>query len=93
MTPIRQQLLLLYLDTSALDSRVNGWTVYDGTGATRPTTGDSDAPPYPTGLDALLDGWRVLQVPQLIPPYPGMEHSTSFQIYEFVLEKLVEVAA
>jgi hypothetical protein len=73
MTSKRQQILVLYLANSALDSNVRGWTVYDGTGKTRPTTGDSDKPPYKTGLDALLDGWRCIQFPQLIPPYPGAE--------------------
>lgn len=41
---LRQQVLVLYLATSALDSPVVGWSVYDGTGSTSPTTGDSDEP-------------------------------------------------
>lgn len=68
---VRQQVLVLYLDTSALDSRVVGWARYDGTGASRPTTGDSDEPPYGTGVAALEDGWRLFQAAQLLPPYPG----------------------
>lgn len=47
---MRQQVLVLYLATSALDSPVVGWSRYDGTGRTRPTTGDSDEPPIPPGL-------------------------------------------
>jgi hypothetical protein len=90
MTSKRQQILVLYLANSALDSNVRGWTVYDGTGKTRPTTGDSDKPPYKTGLDALLDGWRCIQFPQLIPPYPGAEYTTSFQSNEFIFEKIVD---
>ncbi|MEY9849565.1 hypothetical protein [Streptacidiphilus sp. MAP5-3] len=85
---MRQQVLALYLGTSALDARVVGWSLYDGTGRTRPTTGDSDEPPYETGLDALLDGWRLLQAAQLIPPYPGHEYDTSFLKHEFLFEKL-----
>ena len=53
----RQQVLVLYLSTSALDSGVVGWSRYDGTGSTNPTTGDSDEPPYETGVAALRDGW------------------------------------
>lgn len=90
MTNLRQKVLILYLANSALDSEVKGWTVYDGTGQTYPTTGDTSEPPYRTGLDALLDGWRVLQFPQLIPPYPDMEYTTSFQQNEFIFEKIVE---
>jgi hypothetical protein len=88
---LRQKVLVLYLDTSALDSNVRGWSIYDGTGKEAHTTGDSFEAPYTTGLDALKEGWRVIQFPQLIPPYPGEEYSTSFMKYEFIFEKLEEV--
>lgn len=91
MAKVRQKVLVLYLGNSALDSTVKGWTLYDGTGRDHYTTGDSDVPPYRTGLEALRDGWRVIQFPQLIPPYPNMEYTTSFQMYEFIFEKLEEV--
>ncbi len=74
---------------SALDSPVKAWTIYDGTGAEKANTGSEDTPPYATGLDALKDGWRVIQFPQLIPPAPGMEYSTSFMRFEYIFEKLV----
>jgi len=32
----------------------------------------------------------VIQFPQLIPPYPGLEYSTSFQRNEFIFEQLEE---
>ncbi len=88
---LRQQVLVLYLCTSALDSRVVGWARYDGTGSTTPTTGDGDEPPYPDGVAALRDGWRLIQAAQLIPPYPGHEYDVSFLKHEFLFEKLVEV--
>ena len=91
MSKLRQKILILYLANSALDSQVRAWTLYDGTGRERPTTGDSDSPPYDTGLEALLDGWRVIQFPQLIPPAPGTEYSTSFMRFEFIFEKLEEL--
>jgi hypothetical protein len=91
MATLRQKVLVLYLASSALDDSVKGWSVYDGTGKEAHTTGDSATPPYKTGLDALKDGWRVIQFPQLIPPYPGLELTTSFQKYEFIFEKLEEV--
>jgi hypothetical protein len=90
---VRQQVLVLYLNTSALDSTVVGWSVYDGTGQSSPTTGDSDQPPYDTGVAALRDGWRLIQASQLIPPYPGHEYDVSFLKHEFLFEKLVTVAA
>ena len=88
-TTVRQQVLVLYLATSALDSDVVGWSTYDGTGRTKPTTGDSDEPPYETGVAALIDGWRLFQASQLIPPYPGQEHEVSFLKHEFLFERIV----
>lgn len=88
-TGVRQQVLVLYLGNSSLDGHVIGWGSYDGTGRTRPTAGDSDEPPYESGLDALLDGWRLIQVSPLTAPFPGHEYDTSFLRHEFFFEKLV----
>ncbi|MEU5871418.1 hypothetical protein AB0A73_07610 [Glycomyces sp. NPDC047369] len=85
---MKQQVLVLYLNTSGLDSEVLAWAFYDGTGKTDPTTGDSDLPPYDSGVEALRDGWRLFQASQLIPPYPGHEYDTSFLKHEFWFEKL-----
>jgi hypothetical protein len=89
MTSTRQQVLVLYLASSALDSKVVGWSSYDGTEETMPTTGDGDTPPYETGLDALKDGWRLFQAAQLLPPHPGHEYDVSFLKHEFFFERLV----
>jgi hypothetical protein len=88
----RQQVLILYLSNSALDSRVVSWSLYDGTGKTEHIPGDSDAPPYATGLHALRDGWRLIQLSQLNPPAPGREFTVSYQRYECVFEKWESVA-
>jgi hypothetical protein len=85
---VKQRVLVLYLSTSSLDAPVVGWASYDGTGRTKPTTGDGDQPPYGTGTDALRDGWRLFQASQLLPPYPGHEYDTSFLKHEFLFEKL-----
>jgi hypothetical protein len=90
-TTVRQQVLVLYLASSALDARTVGWSTYDGTGGTLPTTGDSDVPPYASGLEALKDGWRLFQAAQLLPPQHGHEYDVSFLKHEFFFEKLVTV--
>ena len=90
---VRQQVLVLYLATSALDAEVVGWSLYDGTGRTSPTTGDGDEPPYTSGVHALRDGWRLFQAAQLIPPYPGHEYDVSFLKPEFFFEKLVDAGS
>ena len=89
----RQQVLFLYLASSALDAAVVGWSTYDGAadGPTPPVEADPAAP-YATGVDALRDGWRLIQVSPLQPPMPGSERRTSYLQHEFVFEKLVDVA-
>ena len=87
----RQQVLVLYLKSSALDTEVIGWANYDGTGETIHMAGDSDDPPYRTGIGALRDGWRLIQATPLMPHAPGDEFRTSYLKYEFFFEKLVDV--
>lgn len=87
----RQKLLLLYTRSPDLRSEVGAWAIYDGTGKEHHTTGDSETPPYKTVLAAMRDGWRVIQLPQQTPAYPGMELTTSFLKHECVLEQIVDV--
>jgi hypothetical protein len=87
----RQQVLILYLANPALDARVVSWSMYDGTGRTEHMPGDTDTPPYSTGLAALRDGWRLIQISGLAPPAPGREFTVSYQRYECVFEKWCEL--
>lgn len=87
---IRQQVLVLYLTTSALDTKVVGWSYYDGTGAHTAYAGDSEEPPYRTGLAALRDGWRLIQASPLAAHSSGTEYRTGYLKYEFFFEKLVD---
>lgn len=93
MSPqIRQQVLVLYLQTSALDSPVVAWSQYDGTGQQVHMAGDSEEPPYASGLDALCDGWRLFQASPLLPHASGDELRTGYLKYEFLFEKLLDAA-
>ena len=80
---------MLWLASPTLDSRVLGWSFFDGTSGAGPQP-QAD-PPYGTGVEALVDGWRMLQMSPLIPPVPGHERETSFLKHEFVFERLVEL--
>ncbi len=91
MAEQRQKVMILYLGSSALDTNVVSWAIYDGTGREPHMAGDMEEPPYKTGLDALEDGWRLIQMSQLVPHYPGEEFTTSYQKYEFLFEKLEEI--
>ncbi len=87
----RQKVLVLLLSDSALDSRVIAWAQYDGTAQTEHMAGDAEEPPYPTGLAALRDGWRLLQMAPLQPHAPGAEFTTAYLKYEFLFEQWVDV--
>lgn len=91
MSEQRQKLLVLYLHSPDLNSGTVGWALFDGTGKTRPTTGDATEPPYKSVVDAMKDGWRVVQFPQQFPAYPGMEYNTAYLRYEYILEKMEAV--
>jgi hypothetical protein len=92
----RQQILVLWLAESALDSEVVAWAFHDGSrGAGRPLPGadgpvPNDDPPYASGVAALEDGWWLLQAPHVPPPVPGREAEPGYLQYEFVFERAVE---
>ena len=90
MTTRRQKLLFLYLADSALDSPTVAWSIYDGTGQETPPPEVDSPAPYRSVLDAMKDGWRVIQIPRLQMKY-GHELETDYLEFEFVLEQLVEV--
>jgi hypothetical protein len=87
----RQKVLVLYLADSALDANVIAWAQYDGTAKTDHMAGDAEEPPYTSGLAALRDGWRLLQIAPLQPHAPGAEFTTSYLKYEFLFEQWVDV--
>ena len=89
---LRQQLLFLCAATPNLLSPIVAWSLFDGTGRTTSMAGDTDRPPYDSVLAAMKDGWRVIQLPVLAPNPPGREHETGFLRFEYVLEKLIDVA-
>ena len=60
--------MVLWLADSALDSQVIGWTFYDGAappGTPVPPVEPATPAPYPNGLEALRDGWRLLHMAAL----------------------------
>ena len=87
---VRQQVMVLYTANSALDTGVIAWSFYDGTGKTVHMAGDQNDPPYRTGLDALFDGWRLIQASPLISHVSGDEFRTDYLKYEFFFEKMIE---
>ncbi len=91
MTQLRQKLLVLYAHSNDLQSQAVAFSLYDGTGRDRPSSGDSEEPPYASVVAAMQDGWRVVQFPQQHPAHPGMEYNTSYLKYEYILEKMEQI--
>jgi hypothetical protein len=94
MSKLRQQILILHLANSDLASSTVAWALYDGArpaGERQMQSGDESEPPYASVLDAMRDGWNVLQVPVLPTYLPGHEHETGHLPYEYVLERKVTV--
>lgn len=87
-----QQVLVLYLRSSALDSEVIGWSLYDGLAPYSNGPGEQNDRPYKTGVLAMADGWRLIQASTLRPAAPGQEYQTDYLKYEFFFEKLVATA-
>jgi hypothetical protein len=93
MSNLRQQILILHLADPDLESRTVAWALYDGAkpkGQLQMQTGDSDTPPYESVLDAMRDGWNVLQLPSLPIFLSGHEHEQGHLPNEYVLERKVE---
>ncbi len=77
---------LLYLQTSntSLDSSVHGMSIVEG-GEISAGPPDSKDWPYKTLLEAILDGWRVIQFPNMALI---MDESKTYGLgCEFILER------
>lgn len=86
----RQQVLYLWANGSGLDSGTVGWAFHDGADGAGPAL-PAASPPYAHGVDALRDGWMLLQSSQLAAPAPGAEHLNGYLEYEFVFERRVDL--
>lgn len=94
MTAIRQQILILHLAYPDLASHIVEWALYDGTlpsDAPQMNTGDQNEPPYRSVLDAMRDGWCVIQMAALPVYVRGVEYESGHLPYEYVLERRVAV--
>lgn len=92
MTELRQQILILHLAHPDLDAQTVAWALYDGAAPRdmiQMQSGDQDTPPYRSVLDAMRDGWFVLQISHLPYFVHGQEHETGHLPYEYVLERRV----
>lgn len=83
----KQLVLYLYSKSTNLRSPLGGWALYDATAPDEPVLPSQDAP-YASVLDAVNDGWRIVQFPR--PElYNFTDVDNAYLTYEFILEKIV----
>ena len=88
---LRQKILILYSQIAALDAPFQAWAIYDGSGQEVHQNTANPEPPYSSVLDAMKDGWRVIQFPNLQNSARGEEYDLGVINFEYVLEKMIEV--
>lgn len=82
----RQRVLYLYSKSTNMRSALAAWMEYDATKPQEPTL-PSDDPPYESVLDAVADGWRIVQFPDAkLYSYQGVDND--YIGFEFILEKM-----
>ena len=87
LTDSRQLILYLTAKSTNLRSGVVGWVLYDPTAEHEPAL-PADEPPYGSVLDAVRDGWRVVQFP-VSALYEYKDLDNNYVGFDFVLEKSI----
>ena len=83
----KQLILYLYSKSTNLRSPLGAWALYDPTVPDEPLLPSQD-PPYAFVLDAVRDGWRIVQFPR--PElYNFSDVENAYLSFEFILEKIV----
>lgn len=83
-----QNILVLYTTTPGLDSGVLAWSEYKAScGDYVPHVEDDLEPPYHNAMQAMRDGWRVIQMTPLPKHTPESTKYLSSFDFQTVLER------
>ncbi|MCG9129391.1 hypothetical protein JT359_17520 [Candidatus Poribacteria bacterium] len=83
----KQVVLYLYSKSTNPRSPIGAWSMFDATAPDEPVLPSQDTP-YASVLDAVRDGWRIVQFPR--PElYNFTDVENAYLSYEFILEKIV----
>ena len=82
----RQRLLYLYSKSTNPRSSLSAWTLYDPAASDDPVLPSQDVP-YASVLDAVRDGWRIVQFPRP-EVYRFSDLDNAYLGFEFILEKV-----
>ena len=81
-----QTLLYLYSKSTNLRSPLGAWALYDPAAADEPVLPSQDAP-YASVLDAVRDGWRIVQFPRPeLHRFSDLDNA--YLGFEFILERM-----
>ena len=86
----RQRLLYLHARTPSISAPVIGMAQHEPTPGGSDTLRSVDEWPYETVHEAVVDGWQIVQFPNPMAPYDDRE--LNYVGYEFILQKLEEIA-
>lgn len=82
----RQQVLFVWTEDSRLDSRIVGWSFFDG----NDPAATMDEAPVKVAVELLADGWRLLQASPLTTRPAGDEFAHGVLEFEWLFERLVD---
>ena len=85
LTEPRQMVLYLYSKSTSMRSAIASWALYDPTVSYEPTLPSQDTP-YDSVIEAVNDGWRIVQFPRA-ELYQFSDVDNTYLGYEFILEK------
>jgi hypothetical protein len=85
----RQRLLYLHARTPSVTAPVIGMAQHEPHKGQTDTLHTRSEWPYATVHDAIVDGWQVIQFPNLMAPYDDRE--LDYVGYEFILQKVEEI--
>ena len=85
LTAPRQMVLYLYSKSTNMRSAIASWALYDPTVSYEPTLPSQDTP-YDSVIEAVNDGWRIVQFPRA-ELYQFSDIDNTYLGYEFILEK------
>ena len=85
LTKPRQLVLYLYSKSTNMRSAIASWALYDPTVPYEPTLPSQDVP-YDSVIEAVNDGWRIVQFPRA-ELYQFSDVDNTYLGYEFILEK------
>ena len=82
---LRQMVIYLYAKSANMRSAVSSWALYDPTAPCEPTL-PAQEPPYSAVVEAVADGWRIVQFP-ISKLYGFSDLDNDYLGFEFILEK------